>query len=99
MEEQPKVLRYLRELETQKLLELGGELGLDPVELARVSPQELARSLSIRWLQEQDYVKERSGTPTWRSLVKALMQVGENIIAERIDFWQIGSSIPLQERI
>ena len=84
MKHQPTVFRYLNELGTQKLLELGGELGLDPVELGRVPPQELARSLSIGWIQEQHYVKERSGTPSWRSLAKALKQVGANGIADRI---------------
>ena len=85
MKQQPKVLRYLRDLGTQKLLELGGELGLDPVELDTIPPRELARRLSIGWIQEQHYVKETSGTPTWRSLTKALRQVGASGIADRIE--------------
>ena len=84
MKHQPKVLRYLKELGTQKLLDLGGELGLDPIELGRVPSQELARSLSIWWIQKQYYVKESSGTPTWKSLIKALRRVGANGTADKI---------------
>ena len=85
LKHQHKVLRYLKELGTQKLLELGGELDLDPVELDSIPSRELARSLSIGWIQEQYYVKETSGTPTWRSLTKALRQVGETGTADKIE--------------
>ena len=84
MKQQPKVFRYLKELGTEKLLELGGELGLDPIELESIPSRELARRLCIGWIQERHYVKE-SGTPTWRSLTKALRLVGENGVADRIE--------------
>ena len=85
MKHQRTVLHYLKELGTQKLLELGGELGLNPVELDSIPSRELARSLSIGWIQEQYYVKEASGTPTWRSLTKALREVGANGTADKIE--------------
>ena len=85
MKQQPKVLRYIKDLGTDKLLELGGELGLDPIELEAIPSQHLARTLSIGWIQEQQNVKEASGTPTWRSLTKALRQVGATGIADRIE--------------
>ena len=85
MKQQPDVLRYLKDLDTLKLLELGGELGLNPFELDKVPSQQLARKLSIWWIQKEYYVKERSGTPTWSSLAKALRQVGANGIADKIE--------------
>ena len=85
MKQQPDVLHYLKDLDAPKLLELGGELGLNPSELDKVPPQELARKLSIGWIQKEYCVKERSGTPTWRSLIKALRQVGANGIVDRIE--------------
>ena len=84
MKQQPKVQRYMKELATDKLLELGGELGLNPLELGSVPPRELARSVSIGWIQESYNVKDTSGTPTWKSLIKALKEVGANGIADRI---------------
>ena len=85
MKQQHKVLRYLKYLGTQKLLELGGELGLDPIELDGIPPKALARTLSVWWIQEQHYVKEVSGTPTWRSLTKALREVGASDLVDRIE--------------
>ena len=83
--QQPEVLHFLNELDTQELLELGGELGLDPIKLNRIPSQELPRRISISWIQEQDHVKETSGTPTWRSLAKAMRQVGANGTADKIE--------------
>ena len=85
MKQQPKVLRFLKELGTHELLELGGELGLDPIQLETIAPQDLARKLSIGWIQEQHNVKEKSGRPTWRSLIETLRKVGANGIADRIE--------------
>ena len=93
MKQQPKVLRYLRKLDTQELLELGGELGLNPVELDSIPSRELARRLSIWWIEEWHNVKETSGTPTWRSLTKALRQVGANGTADNIMEQEFSSTV------
>ena len=85
MKQQPKVLHYLNQLRTEKLLELGGKLGLNPVELDKIPPESLARRLSIGWIQEQYNVKEASGTPTWRSLTRALSDVKAHGMAGRIE--------------
>lgn len=84
MKLQPKVLHYLKDLSTEKLLELGGNLGLNPTELDKIPSQGLARQLSIGWIQEQYNVKEASGIPTWRNLIKALKEVGATGVADKI---------------
>ena len=84
MKQQPRVFNYLKHLGTEKLLELGGELGLNPVELDKIPPEALARKLSMWWIQEQYNVKEASGVPTWRCLANALREVGENGVTDKL---------------
>ena len=72
-------------LDTPKLYELGGELGLNITELIRIPTQHLPVQLCIRWLREDDDVHQTSGTPTWSSLVRAVRSIGANGLANRIE--------------
>lgn len=37
------------------------------------------------WLRQEDNVMSKSGEPTWRSLVKALREVGQEGVARKIE--------------
>ena len=76
---------YLKKLDTAKLLELGGALGLNITELGRVPGDNLTLVLAERWLREDDNVHTFSGTPSWGSLIKALRAVGANGVANEIE--------------
>ena len=76
---------HLKELDTTKLYELGGELGLNTTELGRIDPEQLPLKLCERWLREDDDVHQTSGPPTWSSLVRALRNIGATGVANRIE--------------
>ena len=76
---------YLKELNTAKLYELGGELGLNITALRRIPTEELPLQLCEQWLREDHDVRPTSGPPTWSSLVKALKEVGANGVARKIE--------------
>ena len=82
---QAEVNRYLKKLDTAKLYELGGELGLSIRELKRIPTEHLPLELCERWLREDENVQQTSGTPTWRSLVTALRGIGATGVAECIE--------------
>ena len=75
----------MKMLETEKLYELGGELGLNITGLRRINSEQLPLKLCERWLREDDNVHQTSGLPTWSSLVRALRNIGANGIAARIE--------------
>ena len=76
---------HLKKLDTTKLYELGGELGLNITELKKIAPIELHLELCERWLREDDDVHHTSGPPTWSSLVTALRNIGANGVATSIE--------------
>ena len=67
---------YLYDLNKNQIYQLGLSLGLNArtlMETRDVAPQ--SRYLSdmlAAWFRKQDKVSDKSGPPTWRSLVKAL---------------------------
>lgn len=82
---QREVYPFLKDLETVKLIELGGALGLNIAQLQKSSPKELAMDLCTSWLREDYEVQDASGSPTWRSLVKGLREVDANGVANKIE--------------
>ena len=72
-------------LDTARLYELGGELGVNITELRRIPAERLPLELCERWLREDDDVYLASGTPTWSSLVTALRSIGASGVANRIE--------------
>ena len=76
------VTNYLGELDINQIRSLGGALGLLYPNLKKMeSPLE---DMVEAWLRKDDNVLTRSGPPTWKSLVKALKDIGNNGIAEKI---------------
>ena len=66
---------YLKEIDSEKLVELGQALGLDRMNLMRSNSKERIGDLVTYWIRRDDRVMEESGTPTWKSLAKALLKV------------------------
>ena len=81
----PEVFQYLKHLDTAKLYELGGELGLSITELKGVSLEQLPFELCERWLRQEDDTHQRSDTPNWSSLVRALRSIGASGVACKIE--------------
>lgn len=65
---------YLKEVGTEKLIQVGQLLGLDRMELKRCTAKELPGDLITWWIRRDCLVVEESGDPTWRSLAKALLE-------------------------
>ncbi len=60
------------------LIDLGEALGLGrmPMTLKRSSPDVLPGYLIGAWIRRDYEVLERTGEPTWRSLAKAMNEIG-----------------------
>ena len=67
--------KYLKTLDTPRLYELGGELGLQISRLRRTPARALPFELCERWLRGDDDVLKTSSPPTWSSLVRALRSI------------------------
>lgn len=81
------VLHYLKEIgDVNALIELGQTLGLGraPLTLRESSSQTLTGYLIDGWIRRDYNVLERTGEPTWRSLAKALVDIGMNGISRDI---------------
>ena len=75
------ITTYLRELETCHIFRLGGALGLHYTNLKKMrSPLD---DMVEAWLRRDDSVLKK-GPPTWKSLVKALIETNHNGIADKI---------------
>ena len=76
------VVSYLEDLEEHHVRRLGGALGLayPTLEKMRTFPDEMVAA----WLRREDNVINKSGEPTWRSLVQALKVVGQGGVANKI---------------
>ena len=77
-----KITEYLRSLNTEDLIRLGGALGLHYTTMEKM--KSLCNSLVLAWLNQQDNVMKRSGIPTWESLIKALRTIGHEGVARAI---------------
>ena len=77
-----KITEYLRSLNTEDLIRLGGVLGLHYTTMEKM--KSLCNSLVLAWLNQQDNVMKRSGKPTWESLMKALRTIGHKGVARAI---------------
>ena len=73
------------ELDNTTLYELGIELGLDITELIIVPTDQLPLELCERWLCGDDDVLQTSGNPTWISLIRALINIDLDGLADRIE--------------
>ena len=72
----------LKNLDTKKLRDLGGALGLSYPNLKRMNA--ILDDMTAAWLNKEDNVLEKSGEPTWNRLVKALEKIGQKGVADGI---------------
>lgn len=79
-----RVTEYLRIMENKEIKRLGGALGLDWPELGRMS-SDLPAEMVAAWLKE----KCRAQNPSWNSLVKALRDIEQQGIANRVEQCEI----------
>jgi tetratricopeptide (TPR) repeat protein len=84
MEHHHKVCVFLKKIDKDGLIELGGALGLNHPKLTRMNSKQLPGEVAAAWLRGEDNVLEKSGKPTWLNLVKALEEIGQRGIAEDI---------------
>lgn len=77
------VKRYLRDLGSDELMDLGGALGLRYPNLKRMTP--LISEMVAAWLKREDNVIAVSGPPSWANLTQALRDIGQNGIANTIE--------------
>ena len=77
--------KYLHNIPSSGLVQLGLELGLKYNRLRRLkSTENFCLNLISSWLREEDEVSERSGEPSWEGLAKALEEIGQKGIARNI---------------
>ena len=82
MDDHYKIITFLRDLNNNQLITLGGQLGLHHPSLTRM--QDLPGDMAAAWLREEDNVLLTSGTPSWTSLIVSLETVGQRGIAYKI---------------
>ena len=71
-DDKPKVIQLLKNLKRDQLNAIGAELGLlKPHKKKKLS------DIITAWLNEDDNVKEESGTPSWASLIAAMERSGD----------------------
>ena len=76
-----KVSQCLKDLPNEDLISLGGALGLSFPKLKRM--RDLPSEMVAAWLRKEDDVLKQ-GKPTWKILVNALRDIGQNGIANSI---------------
>ena len=74
------VTKHLRQLSNLDLIGVGGALGLYYPHLRKMNP--LLEELVAAWLNREDNV---SGDPSWASLIKALRDINQPGIAQKIE--------------
>lgn len=82
MEDHFDVVQYLSDLQTAQITRLGEALGLLYPTLKKM--ERPLEDMVEAWLRKDDNVLKRSGSPSWKSLVKALEMNNYNGIAEII---------------
>ena len=85
-----EVANYLRALPNDEVTHLGLALGLTYRKLK--SMQQCPDDMVDAWLRKEENVLEKSGRPTWTSLVKALRGIRQEGIAQYIEKIKIGTA-------
>lgn len=78
-----QVIKFLSRLTNPELIAVGVLLGLRYPNLKRMSSESLLTDMVYSWLRRDDDVIE-AGTPSWNSLIEALMVNGKTGIASDI---------------
>ena len=77
-----EVKSSLKNLDSDKLRDLGGALGLFYPNLRRMT--NILDDMTAAWLNKEDDILDKSGEPTWSRLVEALEKIGQKGVAEDI---------------
>ena len=85
------VIRHLRDLSNDELVDLGGALGLHYSNLRRMSP--LPEEMVAAWLNGTDNVLSATGDPSWANLIQALRDIHQSGIAQRIEEGGCGTEV------
>ena len=75
-----EVYKYISVMDNDQIKILGGAFGLGFPKLSRMSNPPI--DVVAAWLRREDNVND---PPTWKSLIKALREVGQNGIAEIVE--------------
>ena len=76
--------KFLECLSSDRLMTIGLRLGLRYANLKRMREGGLLDDMLDSWLSGDDNVIEKSGHPSWQSLIKALEEAGYNGVATEI---------------
>ena len=80
-----RICKYLRHLNQEDVVKVGTSLGLNYSKLRDLTADKIPHEMVQWWLGKRDNVMEISGTPTLKSLVKALEENGFNGHAKSIE--------------
>ena len=83
MKDHATICEYLKDIDRRELIQLGGTLGLDFSKIRRM--QYIPEDMIAAWLRREDNVLERSGEPTWKSLIHCLQKIGQKGVAKSIE--------------
>ena len=83
MKDHFEVTKFLKNLDKNDLMNLGGALGLSYPKLKEMEP--LRGDMVAAWLNKEDFVSEQSGEPSWESLKAALKKIGQTGLADTIN--------------
>lgn len=75
---------YLSDIDDNTFAEIGIALGLAYSTLQSLNPDKFRDEMIEAWLGVKDKVKEKSGTPTWKSLRCLLKKMGLTEAADSI---------------
>ena len=82
MDDHFEVIEFLRNLDKNNLMMLGGALGLSYPKLKEMEP--LRGDMVAAWLNKENLVSKKSGEPSWESLKAALKKIGQTGLADTI---------------
>jgi len=80
-----EITQYLHPINKAQIFRIGLCLGLSYTKLKdTMDSQTYREDVIAAWLRREDDVQQKTGIPTWRVLVMALNQQGQNGIASKI---------------
>ena len=77
-----EITKLIYDLPSGEVIKLGEALGLGYPKLEKM--KNLHHDMVAAWLRQEDDVIERCGDPTWKSLAKALNEIGQCGKAKKI---------------
>ena len=89
-----EVVYYLKDIEPDKVGEIGLKLGLGFGTLHALNSGSLREEMASAWLQRKDQVEKKTGIPSWKSLGMALQKLGLADAAAKISKGIHNTNIP-----